>query len=372
MRIAFVAQELEPGGAEHQLYVLTRGLVERGHQVVVLVLRGGGRLEGRFRAAGVPLRIVGSSRWWPLALVFRLPQLLWSFRPEIVHGYLPRANCVAVASRLLRPGSRAVMGVRSVNPERQWDSRGVRALYAVEAWCSRFASAAISNSGEARAEVIRRGFPGERVHVVPNGIDTDRFTFDPARRKKLRAGWRVEEGTLVVGRIAGLRRIKDYPAFLQAAALVAGRRPDIEFVCAGDGAPETTQALHRLATSLELDRRLRWIGHHPDPAGVMSALDVLVSSSRSESFPNVVAEAMACGVPCVVTAVGESAAIVGDTGITVPAGDPEAMADAILELLDRVAHEGAELRRRTRQRILDNFSVHSMVEFTEGLLRGRR
>jgi glycosyltransferase involved in cell wall biosynthesis len=243
----------------------------------------------------------------------------------------------------------------------------VRALYTAESASSRFADAVIANSDAAREQSIARGFPPDRIHVVYNGINTDRFRRDPIARKMLRDDWSIGDDEVVIGRIGRMRPTKDYPTFLRAAAQAGAVRSDLRFVAVGDG-PDR-ESIHGLASELGLDDRLVWAGERSDIAAVMSALDIMVSSSTSESFANVIGEAMACGVPCVVTDAGDSAAIVGSTGVVASTGSAASVAESVLDLAERLEADGDRLRAEARARVESEFALDVMVERTERVFR---
>jgi len=171
----------------------------------------------------------------------------------------------------------------------------------------------------------------------------------------------------LIGRVGRLEPVKGYPLFLTAAAEVARSRAATRFVCVGSGPDDYARWLRDQAQALGLAERLVWAGARADMPAVYSALDVAVSTSEREGFPNVVAEAMACGVPCVVTDVGDSARIVGEYGEVVPPGDPAAMSAAMGRLLDD-RERGAIDRARVRERIVGHFSHASLIEGTERAL----
>jgi glycosyltransferase involved in cell wall biosynthesis len=356
LKVAFLIRTFDVGGSERQLLHLARGLVERDHEVLVIVIERGGTLVPELQAAGVT--VTEGKRAGIRALR--------EFRPDVVHGYLPFANVVAVSLRPFLRGARVVLGVRGIQSERDPGGAAVQIFYRVEAAASRLAHLVIANSDAARDQAAARGFPVERVKVVHNGFDTDALQFDAVARKQLRSEWAVGDDEVLVGRVAQLRPTKDYETFLRAAAVAAARRPNFRFVVVGEG-PQRRE-LAALASRLGLDERVVWAGARPDIAATMSALDVMVSSSRWESFPNVVGEAMACGVPCAVTDTGDSAAIVGPTGTTSPPATPDRLGEAVLEVADRVAREGDELRAQARTRIIEQFSIGAMVTRTERML----
>ncbi len=158
--------------------------------------------------------------------------------------------------------------------------------------------------------------------------------------------------------------MKDHHTFLQAAPNWANRR---NFVCVGDGPAEYRRSLQQFAEQAGA-RNVIWAGARRDMPSVYNALDLLALSSRGEGFPNVVAEAMACEIPCVVTDVGDARQIVGETGVIVPPGDAQALAEGLRQLLLLSDEERKALGRRARQQIVDKFSTEKMVAATESFL----
>jgi glycosyltransferase involved in cell wall biosynthesis len=164
--------------------------------------------------------------------------------------------------------------------------------------------------------------------------------------------------------VARLDPVKDHQGFLRAASFVHDRRPDVRFVCIGDGAVAYKAGLKRLSLELGIDDCVLWTGSNLRISAVMNALDVLCSSSIGEGFPNVVGEAMACGRPCAVTDVGDSARLVADCGIVVPPRSPEALSNALLSLLALEPERRRLMGTRARTRVEEHFSVHRLVTET--------
>jgi glycosyltransferase involved in cell wall biosynthesis len=160
--------------------------------------------------------------------------------------------------------------------------------------------------------------------------------------------------------------MKDQPGFVRAARLVADRMPSARCILAGRGVPENAE-LRGLIRQLHLDDVVVLQPEVTDTPRFLASVDIAVSASYSEAFPNVVGEAMACGTPCVVTDVGESAMIVGDCGIVVPPRQPAALAEGVLALLNMPQEERRALGSRARRRILEHFSLASVVQQYERL-----
>ena len=167
----------------------------------------------------------------------------------------------------------------------------------------------------------------------------------------------------MVGR---LDPMKGHPTFLRAASLLAQKMPGVRFVCVGDGPDAYKNELAALGEQLGLSGNLVWAGPQADMRAVFNAFDLASSSSSfGEGFPNVIGEAMACKIPCVVTDVGDSPWIVEKTGMVVPPDDPKALAEGWEQFLKEDRNEKA---RKARLRIENNFSLDHLVNRTEEAL----
>jgi glycosyltransferase involved in cell wall biosynthesis len=173
----------------------------------------------------------------------------------------------------------------------------------------------------------------------------------------------------LVGVVARLDPMKGHSVFLEAAARVSARTPEVRFALVGAGEPGYEAQLRSHAERLGLASRVRWIAPGLDMRAVYNALDLLVLPSRfGEGFPNVVAEAMACGTPCVATDVGDARVVLGDCGSIVPVEDPNALAAAIEQALDLPGEERTRLAQRARERIMSRFSTRALAERTADVL----
>jgi len=369
-KVLFLARALDFGGAERQLSTLTRLLHQAGHDVRIAVFYAGGGLETETRAAGVPVMdLQKGGRWDLLPFLWRLFRLLRKEHPTIVHGYLTVPNLLAVLLKPCVPGVRVVMGIRASNMDLDhydWLSRLTTRLERIASWG---ADLLIVNSKAGRDHLLAQGFAPGKVCVVPNGIDTVRFHPDPTARREQRAEWGIGENERLIGLIARWDPMKDHPNFLRAAARLLADHPGTRFVCMGGGDMAYRIQLESLAATLDLAGKITWLEPQAELAPVYAALDILVSASRfGEGFSNVIGEAMATGVPCVVTDVGDSAWIVGDTGRVAPPGDAAALAAAVNELLDLPDAARTALGERARARIEDNFSLEALTNNTLAVL----
>jgi len=370
MKILFFIRALDVGGSQRQLAMLASGLARRGHDVAVAVLYGGGVREEALRRAGVRiLPLAKTGRWDVAGPLARLWRLFLAERADVVYGFLPTQTTLAAV--LLPPWltTRLVFGVRSGGMELgSYDALSALS-YRLEAWLSRRADLVITNARAARLDAMARGLPASRIAVVPNGIDTETMRPDPAAGRERRRAWGIGEETLLIGMVARLDPMKDHAGFVAAAADFARRHADARFVCVGGGPAAYQAELDASARRHGLERRLLWAGEANELRSVYSAFDIAtLSSAFGEGFPNVVGEAMACGVPVVATDVGDMAAILGDCGEVVPARRPDLLSAGWTRMRARLTEDRAGLRTAVRARIVQHYAVERMVETSESVL----
>lgn len=370
-RIVLLARKLDQGGAERQIVALAKALKERGRHVHVVLFYVGGVFDAELVAAGVPVHFTGKrGRWDVLGFLVRLALILRRLQPAAIYSFLDLPN---ILSALLRPamGSpRLVWSIRAAGMEMRHYDWLSRLMPRLETRLSRTADVIVANSQAGKDWGISRGFPPDKMVVIENGIDTERFKFDPVGRERIRNEWKVGAGETAIGLVARLDPMKDHRNFLQACALLAAHRDDLRFVFIGGGPSAYRAELEALSKNLGIADRMVWAGPRDDMRAVYSALDIVCSSSSfGEGFSNVIAEAMACERPCVVTNVGDSARIVGEVGEVAPPRDANALAGAMARMIDR-AEANADIGRQTRARIADAFSVERMVSRTAQLVFG--
>lgn len=369
MKLVLLVRSLGMGGAERQLVLLARELSRR-HAVTVLTFYSG---ADHFDASSIGqarlVRLDKRGRWDLVGFLWRYLRAIRQARPDVVYAFMGPASLVALTSRLGHSRARVVWGLRSSNVDLThygWFARRVRQL---EAHLSRHADRIVSNSVAGMVQAKADGFAGDRMIVIGNGIDTQSFRRRPDARDGLRGTLGLPAQARLVGMLARIDPMKGHAIFLEAAAALARQQPDLHFVLGGDGPATLVAALREQAGHLGLGTRLHWLGRVEDVTWVYSALDVAVSASIfGEGFSNAVGEAMACGLPCVVTDVGDSARIVADTGVVVPPGDARALAAGIQRLLALSDEERSAWGRRAAEHIGAHHSVHTMVATTEAAL----
>lgn len=353
---------LKEGGAETVLYRLcTRDTANRHH---VISLGGGGKYGPLLIAAGVSVTCLDMPRGRvTLRGLRRMWRSIRQIRPDAVQTWMYHANLLGgIVARLA--GQRNVCwGIRqgTLNPAKT--SRSTMLVHHLSACLSRQIPRRIICCAErARNLHAQSSYDPGRMLVIQNGYDLSTFRPDPAKAAELRSELALGAAEPVIGFVARFHPFKDHANLLQALARL--RQASVRPVCllVGAGMERTNAELAWMIDDLDLTGQVRLLGPRSDVSTVMNGLDLHVMSSAGEGFPNVLAEAMACGTPCVSTDVGDAGLIVGDTGRIVPPGDPAALADAIAEMLvERQLPAWSERREAARRHIADNFSIERMI-----------
>ncbi len=369
-RIVILVRKLDQGGAQRQLIALALGLKASGRDVHVTLFYPGGAFEAELGSHGVPIYVPGKhGRWDTIGFLVRLVSCLRRLQPDVVYSFMDVPNILAATLKPFLAGARIVWGVRASNMDLSRYDWLSRLAYTLERRLARFADCIIANSDAGKRHAVANGFPEGKVVVIPNGIDTKYFRFDSEGRQQVRSAWGLDEGEILVGLVARLDPMKDHPTFLEAASRITRVHDHVRFVCVGDGSADYVGVIKQQAVALGLADQLIWAGARDDMPSIYSALDIATSTSAfGEGFSNTIAEAMACGVPCVVTDVGDSAQIVGDTGSVVAPADHSALAAAIQHLISLPPKERRALGEMCRARIVSEFGMDTLVQRTEHAL----
>lgn len=368
VRLVFLVRGLSIGGAERQLVTLAKALDRKLFDVTVLCLYGGGAFERELTTHGVRvISLEKKARWEVVGFLWRLARQLRTLEPEILHSYFTAENLMAMLMKPALPSSRIVWGLRASKLSAGTQSRLDRWLVRLGAALSSFADLVIFNSYAGQVHAQSMGYRCKSELVIPNGIDREHFSPNEYTRDATRRRWGITKGSLLIGIVGRLDPMKDHPTFLKASAIFAKSHPEAMFAFVGDGPEQYARELEVLAADLGLSDRLIRTGILADMPAAYNALDICCSSSVSEGTPNCVAEAMACGIPCVVTDVGDSRLVVGATGIVVPAKNPEALAAGWEVMADRL-RKSLNPGRLARKRVEEQFGVDALVRRTSEAL----
>ncbi|MBA3442752.1 MAG: glycosyltransferase [Pyrinomonadaceae bacterium] len=364
-----VINDLSIGGAEMMLYKLLSAINRTRFDPVVISLMNRGELRSRIEALDIPVYTVGMKPGVPTPVsIWRLIRLVRRLAPDLIQGWLPHANLAAQLTSMFAPGQVSVLWKISHTPYPLDTEKPVTAT-AIKlcAQLSNLPAKILNNSRTSAAQHKAIGYPSDKTLVIPNGFDTNLFIPSTEAHRSLRAELGVAEGSLLIGLIGRFHPMKDHANFLRAARLLLRVYPGVQFVLSGKDINWKNSALCKLIYDLAIVERVHLLDERDDMPRLTAALDIAASSSYSEGFPNAIGEAMACGVPCVVTDVGDSAWMVGESGRVVPVRNSEALADAWRGLIELGPESRAALGRAARARVLEHFSLRSVVAQYETL-----
>lgn len=367
LKVVHIISGLGQGGAETVLFrLITASRQQASHVVICLGDDDIDVFGPRLQQAGIDVHMLHMKRSAGSLIkgLFALPGLIRRLQPDVVQTWMYNSDLIGgIAARLA--GVRAVSwGIRNSGANLSSGSRLARAL----SWaCARLSAwvpgVIVACARNAALRHQQWGYRADRMVVISNGYDLDLWQSDPQTRQSVRQAWGVQDHTPVIGCVARWNPLKDHSTLLQALAGAVQSVPDLRCVLVGEGIDSSNSALMAQVDRLGLRDHLFLLGRRDDVPALMNGFDLYVLSSRAEGFPNVVAEAMATGVPCVVTDVGDAALMVGDTGWVVPAQNPPELANAMKLALETLGTPLYLQRvQQARERIQSQFSLSVMVQ----------
>jgi glycosyltransferase involved in cell wall biosynthesis len=342
----------------------------RFHNRVVSLMKPSPGFVRQFVDAGISVTNFGLTRGLhaPMALA-KLSRELLAYRPHIVQGWTYAGNIAAqIATALSLPRVPVLWSIRHSADEIISESPFTRALIRFGAPLSRLPSKVIYCAELSARQHEALGYRKDRTVVIPNGFDTDRFAPSAAAYAQLRHALSLSDAVRIIGIVGRYHPMKDHHGFLVAAAEVARALTDVQFVMVGRKLENSNAELMEVVDRLGLRQRVHLLGQRSDVPKLMAGFDLFcMSSAYGESFPNVLGEAMSCGVPCVATAVGAAAEIVDGAGENVPPKNTRALAAAMLRLLTLPPSSLKALGEQGRARIVENYSLPAVVRQYEAL-----
>lgn len=364
MKVLHVIVGLGTGGAEMMLYRLLERMERPRYESVVIGLLGPGPVGARIEGLGIPVHALGMRRgFFDPTVIWTLTRLIRRERPDVVQTWMYHANLAGGVAARLSGVSDVVWGIHNATLDGSEGRRTMVWTAKAGAPFSRWVPRRIVCCAEsARLVHAAHGYDVGRMVVIPNGFDLDAFKPDPSAPESLREELGLPSDTPLIGLVARFDPQKDHRTFIDAAATLGRRMPTVHFVLCGDGVTDANPELAGWIAAAGLSDRVHLLGRRTDAPRIHGAVDISsMSSAFGEAFPLVIGEAMACGVPCVVTDIGDSALIVGETGRVVRPRDPDALARAWQELLELPAAERARLGGEARRRIAERFEISHVV-----------
>lgn len=329
---------LQDGGAEASLFRLCRNEPRFAHRVVSMMDEG--KYGPLLRESGIPVYALGMPRGrLTITALFRLYRILRKEKPDVVQTWMYHADLIGGVMARMVSSAPVFWNIRHGDLRTGGVSRSAMLSALVCARLSRSVPRRIiCCAGTAADSHAELGYDSARMTVIPNGIDIDHFQPNKGFREQIRTEFGIEPNTVLLGNIGRFNPAKNHEGLLQTLAVLRDRGIRFRCLLAGAKVDQDNSVLSNSIERHKLEDQVIMAGPRTDVEKIMNAIDIYVSSSRVEGFPNVLAEAMACGTPCVTTNAGDASRIIGDYGWLVPVDSQDALVKAIEEALAASRH----------------------------------
>jgi glycosyltransferase involved in cell wall biosynthesis len=363
--ILHIISGLKVGGAEMMLHRLVINAPRDKYRHVIVALDPEGGMRERFQDDSVELHLFDFKRS-PAREMLRLTRLIRFSKPNIVQTWMYHADLIGGLAALFAGNFPVIWGIHTLQLQ-QGVSRATRIIRKLCAWSSNLIPSKILCVAEAaRQSHALVGYNMDKLIVLPNGFDISAELLNPKDRNQLRSTLGVADDEMLVGVVGRFNPDKDYRNFLEAARQVLARNSRVRFLMVGREVDVDNQQINTWMHELRLpSARFIRLGARSDVLRMLSAMDVFCSSSRSEAFPLVVGEAMSVARPCVATDVGDTARLLGKTGVLVPAENASALAGGLLQVLEMSSEQRTQMGTSARARLSAEFSMQRYISRLE-------
>jgi glycosyltransferase involved in cell wall biosynthesis len=360
MKVLHVISNLMSGGAEAMLSKVARTSAPLGVDHTVISMIEGGPIADELTKADIPVHFLGTSHNAGAVLrIGALRRLVRDIEPDLVQGWMYHGNLAAsIAAGRRTP---VIWNVRQSLASLGKETPLTRLVILAGTLMSRTPRAIIYNAVRAAEDHERLGYARARRVIIANGFDTTLFRPDPTARATLVRQLSLPDDALIIGRVANFHLHKDYTTLFASFAAIQRADPRAHLVLVGRGVDTTNETFSKLLDALPAPDAVHILGERNDVAQILPAFDIMASSSSAEAFPNVIGEAMACGVPTVTTDAGDCSAVLGDPARVAPIGDSAALAQKALALLSLTREQRAEIGARDRARVIENYSIEKIA-----------
>ncbi|HLQ82381.1 MAG TPA: glycosyltransferase [Pseudogracilibacillus sp.] len=358
IKITHIITGLNIGGAEKMLYKLLQNMNEKNYKIEVIVLQDKGFYGPKIEELGIKVHEIKMKNIPRVKDIMKIRKLIKN--ADVVQSWMYHADLINyLATRFLK--KKVIWGIRRTNLNKKENKKSTLLIAKLNALLSRRANLVISCSIAAKKTHINFGYSENKVIVIPNGFEMDKIYKDIVARSEIRDEMEIENKQVILS-IGRWNIAKDHKNLIHAYKKV--ENTNTHLVLIGPNITEDNVELIEIIKESKI-KNYSLLGPQSNINDYLSAADIYVSSSKSEGFPNVIGEAMACELPCVVTDAGDSEYIVGDVGITVPIENSEELAKGIEEMLSLTNEERKKLGKKSRKRIKDNFDIEVVAKMFE-------
>jgi glycosyltransferase involved in cell wall biosynthesis len=363
IKLVFIITGLAANGAETMLLKLLERIDRNRFIPQVVSLTTLGEIGPRIKSLGISVEALGISNPFTFLPKFiHLVKHIKKISPDVVHTWMYHADLIGGVAARLAGNSAVAWGIVHSNLNPTVNKRGTLAVVRACALLSKWLPLRIISCSTIAQKIhTEYGYVNDKFVVLPLGFDLSLFRPDGDARISVRLEFGLSPNTPVIGLVGRFDPQKNHLGFIRACSIIHKVRTDVHFLLVGSGVDEDNMSLKSAIKDNGLTKVVHLAGMRRDMPKIMAAIDFLASSSVGEGFPNVLGEAMACGIPCAVTNVGDSAFVVGETGFVVESGDMQGLAKSLLNFLDMEQNELSRRKEMARIRIENNFELGSVV-----------
>lgn len=368
-KVVHVINNCSYGGAEMMLYKVLMKTDKNKWDLSVIFLNDKGDLKEEFISLGIPIYFLGIEKNISTILgLWKLVKTIDNIQPDLIMTWMYHSSLLIQGiTLLLFKKFPVVWNIRHSIYSLDHEKKTTKLIIKLLALLSKFPTKIIYNSQIASQQHYKLGYSSQKSFLIPNGFIVDTFIPSSLAYQQLRQELNIPSDAIIIGRIARYHPMKDYSNLLNGAVKLLKNNPQLHFVLVGPNIDNDNAELTQEIQELGINNNIHLLGIRADTPMLNAGFDIACTTSAwGEGFPNVLGEAMCCEVPCVVTDVGDSAWVVGDTGLVVPPRDSQALAEAWKKLI-----EDGKLRKnlgiKARQRIINNFAINKIVSNYEHL-----
>lgn len=367
MRIVHIITSLSDGGAENILYKICQ--YDKLNEHIVISILNKGKYFSLLKKRGINVYCM-NMRFYSLINFFVLIFLLRSLKPDIVQTWLIHGDIIgSIASRLAGIKNILWTVLYSKLDTSFEKKRNILLIKILAKLSNIFPKLVLVNSKSGKINCLNLGYNKKKLKLIYFGIDLSNFKINDFEKKNFRKKNKIKKQTYLIASIARFHPVKDHLNLLNALSIV--RLKNKKFCCllVGSGMTRKNKILFNEIKRLKLEKNIKLLGSRNDISQIMNAIDVNILCSKSEGFPNVIVESMACGTPCIVTNVGDSAYIVGKTGWVVPSQNSKKLATAIEKAIFKIGKKNwKEHCNQASSRVTNNFNILKRLKFYNSTL----
>jgi glycosyltransferase involved in cell wall biosynthesis len=357
MKLFHIITSLNVGGAEQALKRLLLTTPDAQEGTVVVSLKNLGKIGEELQSRGFEVVALNMRSFLAFPVgIFRLYRIIRQLQPDIVQTWLYHADLIGGVVAKIAGVKYIIWGVRTT--ELKKGSYMTALIRKILSWLSYVIPTKIVCVAEAsRKKHIALGYDTPKMVVIGNGFELEQLQSSPQQRTELRSSVGLKDEDIVIGTLGRLSQVKGQDVFVRSAGMIAQEYPNVRFLMVGRGLETANETLMQWINATGFADRFVLLGERRDVSIVLSAMDIFCLPSRSEGFPNVLGEAMAMGLPCVSTDVGDAGVLLGYTGILVQKDDYEALTVGLKQMLDMSQDERTALGERARLRVQNEFTL---------------